>query len=89
MFVNFAFFSGGVSGAKILAWLSFYIATGPVFYYILNGVVGSKRKVVFGIEGREIGPYAGIQVPILVVKLIFVGVAICWLLAAVLHHHGI
>ncbi|MCW8126732.1 hypothetical protein [Microbulbifer halophilus] len=82
MFIKFAFFSRSVSAAKAIAWFSFYIATGPVFYYILQGVADSRRKVVFGIEGKEIGPYAGIQVPSKVVILILSGVAVCWSLAA-------
>lgn len=89
LFVNFAFFSGEVSGGKFFAWLSFYIATGPIFYYIFNGVVVSKRKVLFGVGSSEIGPYAGIRVPTLIVTVVFLGVAICWLLAVLLNHHDI
>ena len=89
MFVNSAFFGEDISGAQIMGWLSFYIATGPIFYFIVNGIVGSKKKVAFGIEGREIGQYAGIHVPTKVVAAMLVGISICWLLALLFSRHGI
>lgn len=89
LFIDLAFFSGNVSAAKTAAVLTFYIVTGPVFYYILNGKVGDKRKVVFGIEGKEVGPYAGIQVPKKALVFILVGASLSLGLAAIFDYYGI
>ena len=89
MFIKFSFFSGTISISGTVATMGFSIAVGTVMYYMFNGVRGSKKKVVFGIEGREIGPFAGVQVPIKVVLYMFGVVFSCCGLALVLNYYGI
>ncbi len=89
LFLDAAFFRGEISASQTFGFLSFYIAIGPVFYFMLNGVVGSKKKTVFGMEGREIGPFAGIQIPKKVVIIMLASISLCWLLAAIFYRYGI
>ena len=89
LFLKFSFFTGEIKASNTLGFLAIAIAVGTVMYLMINGKKGSSRHVVFGIEGKETGPYAGIQVPNKVLLLMLLAVASCLFLCAVLYRYGI
>lgn len=77
IFANVAFFSGGFSLAKTVGWLSFYVALGPAFYFMVNGPVGNKESTIFGFRTRETAALSGIQIPGEIVVRVLIGVVTC------------